>query len=378
VTRRVDVHPEDLLDAAHARRLDDSGRRRLRQHLEHCASCAAEVALIDDLADDVGPRPGDEALLDRLVANAVGDAPPVAPSAPKPATSAGAPRRLLWAVASVALAIGAFGGAAAAMFAMHPQRDAEPEVAESPEPEDGTERRGRRPSARRADAPEVVEAPEVVVSATELDELATSDAVAGSATAADAEPSGASEAEEPARGTEEPAGAGTAGIDAPAGSGGAAARGTEEPAGAGTAGIDAPAGAGGRAAAEEPPAPPSAGALLAAANQARREHRYRAAVRTYRRLQALHPRSREATLSHVSLGRLLLDGLGDARGALAQFDRYLSRRRHRVLDEEARVGRALALMRLGRRDAERRAWRELLEHHPDTLHAHRARARLAP
>ncbi|HJL15801.1 MAG TPA: hypothetical protein RMH99_09100, partial [Sandaracinaceae bacterium LLY-WYZ-13_1] len=126
----------------------------------------------------------------------------------------------------------------------------------------------------------------------------------------------------------------------------------------------------------EPPAPPAAGALLARANQARRERRYPVAIRTYRYLQRLHPRSREAALSHVILGRLLLDGTGDAAGALREFDRYLGQRRHRVLDEEARVGKALALQRLGRREAERRAWRALLEHHPDTLHAERARRRL--
>ncbi|MCC6874077.1 MAG: tetratricopeptide repeat protein [Sandaracinaceae bacterium] len=132
-----------------------------------------------------------------------------------------------------------------------------------------------------------------------------------------------------------------------------------------------------RAAQVRVPAPvPSAAELLAQANAARRDGDREGAARLYRRLQGLHPRSREAAISHVTLGRLLLDGMNDPQSSLREFDTYLGQTRHRVLEEEARVGRAMALSRLGRRDEERRAWRELLEHHPDTLYAERARARL--
>lgn len=307
---RVDVHPEDLLDAAHRGALDDAGRARLAQHLSHCAACAAEVAMIDDF--DVLDLPGDDALVDRLVASALGEAPvlPVlqAPAAAPRKKAVGAGRTILYAVAA-SLLLGAFSGAAAAMFALWPaltQDEPEPEHAPAAveETEPPPARRGRR--ARAEAIEEAVEEP-----------------------------------------VEEPA------LEAP----------VEEPA------VEAE---------PEPARParaPSAEELLAAANRARREHRYPVAVRLYRRLQSAHPRSREAALSRVTLGRLLLDGTHDPRGALREFDRYLAQGRHRVLDEEARVGRALALMRLGRRTEEQRAWRELLAHHPDTLHAERARSR---
>ncbi|MEC7519316.1 MAG: hypothetical protein VYE22_05585 [Myxococcota bacterium] len=294
---RVDVHPEDLLDAAHRGELDDAQRARLAQHTAHCAACAAEVALIDDF--DVLDQPGDEALIDRLVEGAIGQAPPVE-ARPTRKTAAGAGRTILYAVAA-SLLLGAFGGAAAAMFAMWPARVAEEEPAPEPTvtlPEE------EPPPARRARR-RVVEAPveEEIVEEEIVEE--------------------APEPEPEAR----------------------------------------------------PARIPSAEELLAAANRARRDHRYPQAVRLYRRLQTAHPRSREAALSHVTLGRLLLDGTHDPRGALREFERYLAQGRHRVLDEEARVGRALALMRLGRREEERRAWRELLAHHPDTLHAERANSR---
>ena len=267
--------------------------------------------MIDDF--DVLDLPGDDSLVDRLVAGALGEAPvlPVlqAPEAAPRKKAVGAGRTILYAVAA-SLLLGAFGGAAAAMFALWPaltQDEPEPEPAPTAveEAEPPPARRGRR--ARAEAIEEAVEEP-----------------------------------------VEEPA------LEAP----------VEEPAV--------------QEAEPEPARParaPSAEELLAAANRARREHRYPVAVRLYRRLQSAHPRSREAALSHVTLGRLLLDGTHDPRGALREFDRYLAQGRHRVLDEEARVGRALALMRLGRRTEEQRAWRELLAHHPDTLHAERARSR---
>ena len=263
--------------------------------------------MIDDF--DVLDLPGDDALVDRLVAGALGEAPvlPVlqAPAAAPRKKAVGAGRTILYAVAA-SLLLGAFGGAAAAMFAMWPAlMEDEPE----PEPAPAAVEEAEPPPARRGRRARVEPVEEPI--------------------------------EEP---VEEPA------LEAPV-----VVEAEPEPA--------------------RPARAPSAEELLAAANRARREHRYPVAVRLYRRLQSAHPRSREAALSHVTLGRLLLDGTHDPRGALREFDRYLAQGRHRVLDEEARVGRALALMRLGRRTEEQRAWRELLAHHPDTLHAERARSR---
>jgi len=116
--------------------------------------------------------------------------------------------------------------------------------------------------------------------------------------------------------------------------------------------------------------------LFARANDTRRRGDAAAAARQYVVLQARFPRSPEASLSHVALGRLYLDRLGDSGRALAQFDEYLAGGRDGDFSEEALVGRALALQRLGRTDEERRAWHTLLGAFPRSLSADRARARM--
>jgi TolA-binding protein len=120
----------------------------------------------------------------------------------------------------------------------------------------------------------------------------------------------------------------------------------------------------------------SAAELFARANDARRRGDTAAAARQYVALQARFPRSPEASVSHVTLGRLDLDRLGDPGGALVQFDEYLAGARNDDLSEEALVGRAIALQRLGRADEERNAWRQLLDAFPRSLSGDRARARM--
>jgi TolA-binding protein len=122
--------------------------------------------------------------------------------------------------------------------------------------------------------------------------------------------------------------------------------------------------------------PASASELFANANEARREQKTVEAVRLYRELQRAHPASPEASVARVALGRLLLDRSGDARGALQQFDRYLADGAPLSLAEEAMVGRALALGRLGRARAERAAWQALLTAFPGSANAERARTRI--
>lgn len=117
--------------------------------------------------------------------------------------------------------------------------------------------------------------------------------------------------------------------------------------------------------------------LFRDANAARRAGDVTEAAALYRRLQHEHPTSAESQASRVSLGRLLLDKQGDATGALEQFDAYLKgEATDGALAEEARIGRALALQRLGKKRDERRAWEELVAKHPQSLYVTRARERL--
>ncbi|HKY36749.1 MAG TPA: hypothetical protein VJN18_12455 [Polyangiaceae bacterium] len=121
----------------------------------------------------------------------------------------------------------------------------------------------------------------------------------------------------------------------------------------------------------------SASELFSRANQARREGKVKDAVRLYRALQDRYSGSSEELVSRVALGRLLLDRLGDSRGALVQFNSYLASPGRGALREEAMVGRALALGRGGRSAEERAAWKALLDSWPKSTHAKRAQARLA-
>jgi TolA-binding protein len=126
------------------------------------------------------------------------------------------------------------------------------------------------------------------------------------------------------------------------------------------------------------PRPPiadsSAPALFRAANQARRAGELAEAQRLYRALQAGFPGSAEATLSFLSLGDLSLsrDAFADA---LEQFDAYLHSG-DTALAEEALVGRARTLARLGRTADERETWQRLLASHPRSDYRWRAQQRL--
>jgi TolA-binding protein len=120
---------------------------------------------------------------------------------------------------------------------------------------------------------------------------------------------------------------------------------------------------------------PTAAALFARANQARRNHEDAEAIRLYRALQARYPDSREARASRAMLGQLLLDKK-DPGEALGEFDSYLGDGGGTVT-EEALAGRAQALQKLGRVAEERAAWQELLKKFPSSVHAARARERLA-
>jgi TolA-binding protein len=124
-----------------------------------------------------------------------------------------------------------------------------------------------------------------------------------------------------------------------------------------------------------PPAAPSAARLFVAANQARRARDFPEAARFYRELQAGFPGSAEATLSFLSLGDLYLSR-AQLREALGQFEAYLDSG-DAALAEEALVGRARTLARLGRNADERATWQTLLARYPQSDYRWRAQQRLA-
>jgi hypothetical protein len=121
------------------------------------------------------------------------------------------------------------------------------------------------------------------------------------------------------------------------------------------------------------PVEPTAASLLQGANAARSRGQIEQAVSLLRELQQRFPGSPEATLSHVSLGKLLmLRGLSEA--ALREFSTYLTQ--GGPLEEEALVGRAQALGALGRLGEERGTWEALVTRFPNSVYAPRARERL--
>jgi TolA-binding protein len=123
-----------------------------------------------------------------------------------------------------------------------------------------------------------------------------------------------------------------------------------------------------------PRAQPSPAALFAQALALRAEGKVDAAIAAHLRLQHLYPTARETGLSFALAGRLLLEK-GASEQALAQFNQYLARPGD--VAEEALVGRATALGQLGHSAAEAAAWRQVLERHPGSIYAARAKERLA-
>jgi TolA-binding protein len=124
------------------------------------------------------------------------------------------------------------------------------------------------------------------------------------------------------------------------------------------------------------PRVPTAAELFASATRARHDKKDDEAIRLYRDLQRRYPDSREAKASRVVLGQLLLDRT-DPNQALGEFDRYLDGGAKGTVTEEALVGRATALQKLGKKSEERAAWQELLVKFPNSVHAARAKQRIA-
>lgn len=114
--------------------------------------------------------------------------------------------------------------------------------------------------------------------------------------------------------------------------------------------------------------------LFSTANALRRAAQLSLAIDKYRQLQATYPRSAEAELSHVMLGRLLLAQSRSAE-ACAQFDAYL---RHAAGDQlvlEALQGQLTCARQLGDKRLEAAACTKLLGRFADSAYAASVRSR---
>jgi hypothetical protein len=121
---------------------------------------------------------------------------------------------------------------------------------------------------------------------------------------------------------------------------------------------------------ETPPSIEDAATLFARAVSQRDLGQTSSAMTTFRSLQRRFPRSRQAVLSWVSLADLSL-GAGDVSGALASFDAYLVAAPSGILVPEALLGKARALEVLGKARQADAVWQELARRYPDTPYGER-------
>jgi hypothetical protein len=126
--------------------------------------------------------------------------------------------------------------------------------------------------------------------------------------------------------------------------------------------------------ASSPRSAEDAAALFRQAASARRSSDFGRARLLYLRLESDFPASAEAQLARVSLGKVLLL-MGRAAEAEQQFALYSSS--GGALSEEALVGQAQSLARLGRASDELKVWQRLLHDFPRSVYAGEANQRLS-
>jgi TolA-binding protein len=361
----VDLHPEDLIDKLAEGSITPAERERLDAHLAGCAACRLEYAARSDFESDVAKevhaRPS---LLTPSTALKMGlpEVDPPARSAPRASVRGRAFRLALLAAAAVTVA-GVAGAsiwsrlpwvarempAATATPPVAPARTrvahahpptaietiAPPEEALAREPSIGEP---AAPAARSAPRPGVFLTARPAPHSAPVHEphAATAPSMSNVKPTAESTPAALPPAPEKTAVNEEATPPATSAAAAPAA---------------------------------------TPGTLFASANAARRRGDTARAIELYRDLQRRYPRSDEARISRATLARLLLDR-GEPGAALSGFDQYLSNGRA-VLEEEALVGRALALQSLGRRDDEIAAWNDVLRSYPSSIYSEHARARLA-
>jgi len=335
-----ELHPDELLMREASSTLTPSERADLSAHLERCPACALERAVRREAARLRGPSDLDHAIAARVVGRLL--------ASPDreigPANRGGGPWRRRLAYAAVALVlVSSTAMAGVALVVQIRQREAtrvESESRRAPAVRPVPQRhRAMVAPAERREAEESVGADEVAAEAVEVS------TVGGEPTP----PLG-----EPVRSLAE--------LRPPA-----------------TAGAARPQAVNRRraAAARAQGARADAATLLAQAEDAESSGRLVGASHLYGELGRSFPGTREDVVARALHGQLLLDRLGRPARALALFEAYLNAEPAGTLAEEARLGRARSLERLGRSSEERSAWLDLLRAHPRSIHAAAARARLA-
>lgn len=392
----VALHPDDLFDREARGQLTQTERALLDAHLASCSVCRFERAVRDDFADEaaafeqaggvvplpvIAPRAASPEVPDLAIAPAPAPVRRIS-SAPR-SRSMGARLRIGLMAAAATFVVGA---AAAAGFAgatrvfnlvPAPPPPAAPVVA----PVQTTRAVGRGSVAPRTTPPSAEAAEPVEPAVAEPAPVVPSNA--GVAPTTDPAPAivapVAPTAAQPVAAAAQPIHVAPSGVAASPHAGVASPAVTQAPQVAAIPPIATPE-------QKEPvrPEPPpvaqvpqgaTAAAMFADANAARRSGDDARATALYRELDRRYPDSAEAKVARATLGRMLLDH-GDASAALERFDAYLEKSRG-TLSEEAMIGRAEALRRLGRAAEEKATWQKFLQTYPGSPHAARARARIS-
>ena len=115
--------------------------------------------------------------------------------------------------------------------------------------------------------------------------------------------------------------------------------------------------------------------LLRQASQLRAQRRWREAADTYRRV-AGHQRSMRAAPALIAAAELYADHLGNPRLANQLYRKYLGRRPHGALAQEALAGLAQSHAKMGQKARATKSWQTLLRRFPKGVWADRARKAL--
>ena len=124
------------------------------------------------------------------------------------------------------------------------------------------------------------------------------------------------------------------------------------------------------------PASPAIREMLLDVRRFRIAKQWQQAAETYQRIIENYPASEEARAALVALGDVQLNKLNRPEAALSLFDRYIHLNSTTVM-EEALMGKAAALRRLGRMSEERAVLERFVARFPKSVHANVARNRLA-